>query len=76
MTKAIQTQLDNFIRDETNRKWISEDLMYTPKDKGGIGFFKLTDFISGLKITWMRRYGEGTSDHWADIIDSKLGLTE
>lgn len=76
MIKDIQNQLDNFIRGETKRKWISEDLMYTPKEKGGIGFFKLEDFISGLKITWMRRYGKGTSDHWANLLDAKLGLTE
>ena len=58
------------------RFWISHDLMYTPKEKGGVGFFNLTDFIAGLRITWVRRYGQGTSDHWCDILDQKLGLNE
>jgi hypothetical protein len=38
-----------------------------------IGFFKLTEFIDAIKITWIRT---GTSDHWCDIIDNKLGLNE
>ena len=50
--------------------------MYTPKEKGGVGFFNLTDFIDGLRITWARRYGQGTSDHWCDILDIHLGLNE
>ena len=41
-----------------------------------MGFFNLTDFIDGLRITWVRRYGQGTSDHWCDILDQKLGLNE
>ena len=41
MIKKIQAQLDNF---DTRRNWISEDLLYTSKDRGGLGFFTLTDF--------------------------------
>ena len=76
MIKKIQQQLDNFIRGNTRRKWMKEDLLYTSKEKGGIGFFKLTEFIDAIKITWIRRYGMGTSDHWCDIIDNKIGLNE
>ena len=35
IAKKIQAQLDNFIRGDTRRNWISEDLLYTSKDKGG-----------------------------------------
>ena len=76
MIKKIQDQLDGFIKGDTKRSWISQDLMYTPKEKGGVGFFNLTDFIDGLRITWVRRYGQGTSDHWCDILDIHLGLNE
>ena len=36
MVKKIQDQLDYFIRGNTKRNWIGEDLLYTAKDKGGI----------------------------------------
>ena len=76
MTKKIQNQLDNYIRGNSKRIWIKEDLLYTSKEKGGIGFFNLTKFIDAIRITWIRRYGKGTSDHWCDILDNKLGLNE
>ena len=62
MTKKIQNQLDNYIRGNSKRIWIKEDLLYTNKEKGGIGFFNLTKFIDAIRITWIRRYGKGT-DH-------------
>ena len=58
------------------RNWIGKDLLYTSKAKGGLGFFQLTDFIDAIKITWVRRYGLGTSDHWCDLIDQSLNLNE
>ena len=76
MVKKIQDQLENFIRGDTKHNWISEDFLYTSKDKGGLGFFKLTDFIDAIKITWIRRYGMGTKDHWFDILDYQLNLNE
>ena len=45
MIKKIQQQLDNFIRGNTKRKWLKEDLLYTSKEKGGIGFFKLISLM-------------------------------
>ena len=51
--------------------WISEDFLYTGKDKG-----RLTDFIDAIKITWIRRYVKGTKDHWCDIMDQSLKLNE
>ena len=76
MIKKIQVQLDNFIRRDTRRNWIGEELLYTSKDIGGLGFFRLTDFIDVIKITWVRRYRLGTSDHWCDLIDQSLNLNE
>ena len=49
MIKKIQVQLNSFIRGDTKRNWISDDLLYTSKDKGGLGFFNLTDFIDAIK---------------------------
>ena len=76
MTKKIQNQLDNYIRGNSKRIWIKEDLLYTSKEKGGIGFLNLTKFIDAIRITWIRRYEKGTSDHWCDILGNKLGLNE
>ena len=76
MVKKIQEQHENFIRGDTKRNWISEDFLYTSKDKRGLWFFKLTDFIDAIKITWIRRYGMGTKDHWCDLMDFQLNLTE
>ena len=36
MVKKIQEQHENFIRGDTKRNWISEDFLYTSKDKGGL----------------------------------------
>ena len=37
---------------------------------------KLEDFTQAIKVSWVRRYAvEATDDHWADIIDTELGLT-
>ena len=42
MIKKIQEQLDNFIRGDTRRNWISEDLLYTSKDKEDMEWETLT----------------------------------
>ena len=37
---------------------------------------KLDDFSLAIKVVWLRRYAIlKTNDHWADIIDTHLGLT-
>ena len=74
--KKIENQLNSYINGNSKRVWIKEDLFYTSKEKGGIGFFNLAKFIDAIRITWIRRYGSGTSDHCYDILDSKLGLNE
>ena len=76
MVKEIQVQLNSFIRGDTKRNWISDDLLYTSKDKGGLGFFNLPDFIDAIKITWIQRNGMGTKDHWCDFMDFQLNLAE
>jgi hypothetical protein len=40
--------LDNFIKENTKRIWLKEDLLYSSKEMGGIGFFKITDFIDDI----------------------------
>ena len=37
---------------------------------------KLDDFTLAIKVAWIRRYAiQNTQDHWADILDKELGLT-
>jgi hypothetical protein len=61
----VQTLLNNFIQGDTERKWLSESYMYTSKEQGGLGFINITNFVLGLKISWIKRYVCGTMDHWA-----------
>ena len=75
---AAQTQINNFILgiSSQNKKWISNDRLYLPISKGGLGCMELGSFFDGLKISWMRRYiVEGYQDHWADILDNSLHIT-
>ena len=37
---------------------------------------KLDDFTLAIKVAWLRRYAIlQTDDHWADILDTHLGLS-
>ena len=37
---------------------------------------KLDDFTLAIKVAWLRRYAIlQTNDHWADILDTHLGLS-
>ena len=71
----VQTILNNFVmnpkREEQDkgRNWLSNDLLFTPKQKGGLGFINFRDFVKALTISWIKRYAEGCNDHWCDLID-------
>ena len=64
MLEKNQSQLKNYIRGDTARKWLSKEYIETDKLKGGLGFFNIRDFIDGLKVAWINRYTKGTNDRW------------
>ena len=76
--ESIQTTINNFVQDIpiTKKNWINSNQMYTPPKQGGMGMIKLEDFIQAIKVSWIRRYCiQLIDDHWADLIEQKLGLT-
>ena len=74
--ERVQEVLFNYIKGKTKRNWLSKDLITTPKAKGGLGFFKITDFYYAQKCTTLRRYAkEVTDDLWCDLLDQCLSLT-
>ena len=59
----------------TKRNWIHKDILYGPKSEGGLNFIDARSFFLSLKISWVKRYAaDALDDHWADLIDLKLGV--
>ena len=81
--EKIQAQINAYIihndtlqTKDTRHNWISSSVLYSPKNKGGLGMIRITDFLDSLKISWIRRYTiQQINDHWCDILDIRLGLT-
>ena len=34
------------------------------------------DFFLAIKLSWVHRYVNNINDHWADLIDIKLGIEQ
>ena len=63
------------MRTKRQKKWISDEIMFTPKDRGGLGCIRIRDFITSMKVAWIRRYTiDKYDDHWADLLDQLLGV--
>jgi hypothetical protein len=43
---------------------IAKDRIYLPVDRGGLGLFRLTDFISALQCSWIKRIHHSQNDNW------------
>ena len=49
--------------------------MFAPKNQGGLGCIKIRDFLTSIKVSWIRRYSiEKYDDHWADLLDQLLDI--
>ncbi len=57
--KRLQTSLDNFCLGSTRlaKKWL-----YLSASEGGLGLVKLTDYITAIQCSWVKR----TTLHWGD----------
>ena len=57
------------------KKWIPDEIMFAPKNQGGLGCIKIRDFLTSIKVSWIRRYSiEKYDDHWADLLDQLLDI--
>ena len=55
--------------------WIHQDILYGPKNEGGLNFINARSFFLSLKISWVKRYApDKFDDYWADIINERLGV--
>jgi hypothetical protein len=43
---------------------MSSKKCYLPVEKGGLGMFRLTDFIAGLQCSWIKRCHNSCNDNW------------
>ena len=49
--------------------------LYSHSSEGGIGMINLTNFISTLKKSWIRRYViDKLDENWANLVDTHLGI--
>ena len=74
--ERTQEILFRYIKGKTKRNWLSKDLITTPKSKGGLGFFNITDLYYAQKCNTLRRYVKNVTDNlWCDLLDNALSLT-
>ena len=60
---------------QKRKKWIPDEIMFAPKNHGGLGCIRIRDFLTGLRVSWIRRYSiEKYDDHWTDLLDQLLGI--
>ena len=59
----------------TRNYCIHQDILYGPKNEGGLNIINACSFFISLKISCVKRYAsDKLNDHWADIIDERLGV--
>ena len=82
-TNHIQQILNTFVLHNctydpliTRKMWMNKEILYGPKQMGGLNLPKVSEFFNSLKCSWIRRYAiTKVNDHWADQIDLFFNLT-
>jgi Reverse transcriptase (RNA-dependent DNA polymerase) len=64
----IQQLINNFVRKNLR---ISEERMHADPGKGGLGMFKLNEFLDAQKVAWIFRAKKLTIDNWRYDIAAK-----
>ena len=59
--ERINRIIEEFV---TSNLVISKERIYSPVKQGGLGMVKLTNFLTGLKCTWVRRCCNNINDAW------------
>jgi hypothetical protein len=57
----LENSIEQFVLKGIN---IAKDRVYLPVDRGGLGLFRLTDFISALQCSWIKRTYHSLNDNW------------
>jgi hypothetical protein len=62
----LESVIYNFIKGKLNLSW---QRIPSAADLGGIGMIEIREFLSGLKVSWIKRAGT-TCDLWAHVLNS------
>jgi hypothetical protein len=54
---------------------IARERLYLPVKEGGLGMFKLLDFIWGLQCNWIKRCYHLVNDNWRATLAKLGGVT-
>ncbi len=65
----IEKAMESFV---TKGFSIAKERLYLPVNEGGLGMFKLLDFIRGLQCNWFKRCHNLVNDNWRATL-TKLG---
>ena len=52
------------------------EMLYGDTKDRGFNMINIWDFFLAIKISWIHRYINKLDDHWADLIDMKLGINK
>jgi hypothetical protein len=66
---TIEKAMESFV---TKGFSIAKERLYLPVNEGGLGMFKLLDFIWGLQCNWFKRCHNLVNDNWRATL-TKLG---
>jgi hypothetical protein len=58
---VLQTSMDCF---STGKLRVAKDRLYTKPEEGGLGLFKLDEFLSAQQSTWVIRAHKSARDNW------------
>jgi hypothetical protein len=67
---CLENKLELFV---TKGFSLSKDRIYAPVSEGGLGLFKLQDFITALQCGWIKRAVTSINDNWKHTIATLAG---
>jgi hypothetical protein len=67
----LQTLMDNFCQGHLR---IAKKKLYTPPHEGGLGLIKISDYITALQSSWIKRVTQHWGDNWRyDVMRATYG---
>ena len=63
-TQQLSLLIENFVRGNLN---VSRKRLFLSVEEGGLGLFKLADFLDALRCSWVKR-AQSLDDHWKRTI--------
>ena len=74
LIKNTEELILEYIKGDSKKKWLTNDLICTPKKRSGLGFFYLSHFYSAVQICFLKHYNEQSEEMWAKVLDNQLGF--